>query len=162
MAQTTWGDPVNSKIIGVAAAATVVFGGVAALAHDVSPTVKPRADFFHEVGKNMKALRGELGKPDASVAEVQKYAKAIDALAPKVTTLFPANSAPGPGVVTEAKAEAWTKPAELAKAQDAFVKAAHGLNAAAAKGDVAGIKVAAQGLADTCKGCHEKFREEKH
>lgn len=135
---------------------------MAALAHDVSPTVKPRADFFHEVGKNAKALRGALGKPDASAAEVQKYAKAIDELAPKVTTMFPANSAPGPGVRTEAKAEAWTKPAELAKAEDAFVKAAHGLAAAAAKGDLAASKAAARGLADTCKSCHEKFRDEKH
>lgn len=148
--------------MGAAAAAVVLIGGVAAAAHEVSPTVQPRADFFHSVGKNFKALRDELHKPAPAAGELQKYAKAIDDLAPKVTTVFPANSAPGPGVKTEAKAEIWSKPADFAKAQDDFVKAAHGLNAAAAKGDVSLVTSAAQTLGGTCKGCHDKFRDEKH
>ena len=43
-----------------------------------------------------------------------------------------------------------------------LVKAAHGLNAAAAKGDVGLVASAAQTLGGTCKGCHDKFRDEKH
>lgn len=149
-------------IASAGAALILVSTAGAAFALDAAAVEKARHDFFHGIGRPAKAIKEELGKPEPAVAEIQKYAAAIDTAAPQLPAQFPAGSGPESGVKTGAKAEIWAKPADFKKAADNFATAAHALNVTAQKGDVAAIKQAFGAMGGTCKTCHDGFREEEH
>jgi cytochrome c556 len=150
------------RVLGLAVLTAVMLGSGAALALDAPAAIKERQDFYKDIGKSMKGLMEELKKSDPSVAEIKKLTAAIDAAAPKVPSLFPAGTGPEAGVKTGAKAEIWQKPDQFQKVAANFATAAHGLNTAAQSGDVAAIKTAAQTLGESCKACHQDFREKEH
>jgi cytochrome c556 len=53
----------------------------------------------------------------------------------------------------------WQKPAEFKAANDKFLAAVKGFQAAAATNDLAKMQAAAGALGGTCKGCHDTFRK---
>ena len=150
------------RVYAVAAAMAVMIGSGAALALDAPAAIKERQDFYKDLGKSMKGVMEEFKKSDPSVADLQKYAAAIDAAAPKVPSLFPAGTGPEAGVKTGAKAEIWQKPDEFKKDAADFAAAAHAFDVSAQSGDVASIKTAGQKLGEACKACHQTFREKEH
>lgn len=148
-------------VAGAGAALIVLSTAGAALALDAAAVIKARHDFFHSIGKPTKGIKEELSKPTPSIAEIQKYAAAIDAAAPNLPSHFPAGSGIDSGLKTGAKAEIWTKSAEFKKDADGLATAAHALNVAAQKGDVAAIKPAFGAMGGACKTCHDTFRKEE-
>ena len=147
---------------GLAFALAALIGSGAALAIDPAAAIKERQEFYKDLGKNTKGLSEELKKSDASVADVQKFAAAIDAAAPKIPALFPAGTGPEAGVKTAAKAEIWQKNDDFKKDADKLATAARALDAAAKTGDLAAVKAALPQVGEACKGCHEEYRTKEH
>jgi cytochrome c556 len=137
----------------VAAAATPLW------AADVATVIAQRHDHFKTIGKAAKGISDELKTSAPSKPKIQDYAKQIDALAPQVPAWFPAGSGPDSGQKTHAKAAIWQKPEEFKKDAVAFADAAHKLDAAASMGDLAAVKMQMAAVGQTCKTCHQAFRE---
>ncbi len=147
----------RSAVLAAAALASVVAASAAAA--DAVGVIKARQTHYKEIGKAAKAIFEQLKSPAPSVAVIQASAKQIDALAPQVPSWFPPGSGPAPGVKTTAKADIWAKPEDFKRDATAFAEAAHKLDVAAAGGDLAAIRPQVQALGQTCKTCHEAFRE---
>ncbi len=142
---------------GAAALAAIAASSTAAA--DVSTVIQARQSHFKEIGKATKAMAEQLKSPMPSVPVVQASVKQIDALAPQLPSWFPAGSGPAAGVKTQAKAEIWSKPDAFKHDAAAFADAAHKLDVVAAGGDVAAIRTQAKAMGETCKTCHEAFRQ---
>jgi cytochrome c556 len=130
-----------------------------AAAADVVSVIQARQTHFKEIGKAAKAMAEQLKSPTPSVAVVQSSVKQIDVLAPQLPSWFPVGSGPMAGVKTQAEAEIWTKPDAFKRDAAAFADAAHKLDVVAAGGDLAAIRTQAQAMGQTCKTCHEAFRQ---
>jgi cytochrome c556 len=141
-------------------------GNAAAVANAAAPALNPaevikaREKHYEDIGKAMKAIGDELKKSAPDVKVIQANAATIDRLAPQVPNWFPAGTGPETGVKTEARAEIWSKPEEFSAAATNFATAARQFNATAQTGDVAAIGAAMKQLGGSCKGCHDKFRNE--
>jgi len=144
-------------VFAVAAVTAVVTAGAAAA--DVASVIQARQGHYKEIGKAAKALSEQLKSGSPSLPVVQAAAKQIDALAPQVPSWFPVGSGPAAGVKTQAKPEIWAKPDEFKRDAGAFADAAHKLDLVAASGDLSAIRAQAQTMGQTCKTCHEAFRQ---
>jgi cytochrome c556 len=147
----------RSSVFALAAFLVVAASGAAAA--DVASIIQARQTHFKEIGKAAKALGEQLNSPTPDLAVVQAAAKQIDALAPDVPNWFPAGSGPATGVKTQAKTEIWMKPDEFKRDAEAFADAAHKLDLVVTGGDLSAIRVQAQAIGQTCKTCHEAFRQ---
>lgn len=107
------------------------------------------------IGGHMQALfdilRGKVPHED----QIPVHAAALSSLAQITPTLFPPGSGDGK---TEALPAIWENPEDFAERLDAFTEAAAGLHDATQSGD--GVAKAAQNLGQSCKGCHDSYREQ--
>ena len=112
-------------------------------------------DATKKIGNTLKA-----STPDA--ATIRQSAAAINALAPKLLSWFPAGTGPDVGK-TRAKAEIWQKPEDFALKAHDFEQAAMQFNVAATSGDLTQINTTFDALGKSCKACHDLYRApEKH
>jgi cytochrome c556 len=118
-----------------------------------------RHEHFEQIGDAFKDLTDELKHDTPDVATLRSSAGKIATLAPQVRTWFPPGSGPQDGKKTHALAAAWTKPAELQQAAQKLVDASAQMRTAADSGDVNAVRAQVKPLGDSCKGCHDKFRE---
>ncbi|MFZ5719564.1 MAG: c-type cytochrome [Pseudomonadota bacterium] len=159
---------------GVAAAAAVGIGAAiaagGAFAHDdkmpanASPATKAahaRHENFQKLGAAFKALNDELRKGSPDKAVVATQAKSISALANALPTWFPRGSGVEARPMSEARAEVWTDAAGFAAAASKLRAETARLNQLAAAGDVNAVKAQTRETFQACKGCHEKYRQEK-
>jgi cytochrome c556 len=147
----------RSAVFATAALAVVVAASGAAA--DVLGVIQARQGHFKEIGKAAKAMGDQLKSPTPALPAVQSAVKQIAMLAPEVPSWFPAGSGMAAGVKTQAKPEIWAKPDEFKRDAAAFAEAAHKLDLVAAGGDLSAIRAQAQALGQTCKTCHETFRQ---
>ncbi len=119
-----------------------------------------RHENFEALGKAMKGIGDQLKAQNPDMAAIREAAGKIGAMAPQLATWFPAGSGPDDGLRTEARQTVWTKPEEFKLAASRFVEEAAKFNLAAQGNDIKAVGAAMQGLGGTCKGCHEKFKEE--
>ena len=143
----------------VAIAAVAVAGLASAAFADGAGVIQARQAHFKEIGKATKVLSEQLKSPTPALPAVKAAAQQIDALAPQVPSWFPPGSGPAAGVKTQAKGEIWARPDAFKRGALAFADAAHKLNLIAAHGDLAALRVQADALRQTCKTCHETFRQ---
>lgn len=145
-------------------AATALIASLAlAACADNSPGGKAahdRHENFEAIGESFKAINDQLKSNAPDLAAVKAETAKIVGLAPQVKNWFPAGSGPQDGKKTDAKAEVWSKPAEFAQAHTRFVDAASALQAVVTTGDTAAIGASAKTLGASCKGCHDKFKED--
>lgn len=110
---------------------------------------------MESVGAHMKSanmiLRGRLENQD----HLQMHADALAELADIVPTLFTEGSEGG-----EALDVIWEEPEEFAKRVEAFQSATQDFAAAVTDGDQSKISEAFRGVGMSCKGCHDRYREE--
>ena len=90
--------------------------------------------------------------------ELIKHAKAMDAVIGSIPRLFPEGSDFGE---TDAKEVIWDKWKEFETAAKKAAKASAKYLKAVAGGNKDTIVNEFLSLADTCKGCHKKFRKKK-
>lgn len=130
-----------------------------AVAASPNPVYKVRHDNFELMGKAMKGTFDQFKKPMPNVAVIKANANTLMAASMKVKGHFPRGTGPQPGIKTEALPAIWERPTDFAAAADRLVNATHGLQAAAATGDLAKIQPAAMAVGASCKNCHDTFRK---
>jgi cytochrome c556 len=147
----------------IALSAALFAGSYAAYsAYAASPAataaVNARKANYKEIGGAFKTINDEVksGAPDMN--SVRPLARDLAGRAALQLRNFPRGSGPESGLKTRAKPEIWSDNATFVKLQNDMVSAANALNAAAAKGDVAGLTAARTTLGGICKSCHDRFR----
>jgi len=143
--------PLAALVLGLSACADNSPGGKAA--HE-------RHENFEAMGEAFKTINDELkgGSPD--MAAVKAATDKLAGLAPQMIDWFPAGSGPQDGKKTHAREEVWTKPDEFRAAAEKYQQALPELTAAVAAEDAAALGAAAKSVGATCKGCHDKFKED--
>lgn len=162
-----------SKRFGLIAAVSVGVVAMAsvAMAHDdprpkgqLRPMVKAaydRHDNFQAMGGAFKKLNDELKKDSPDLAVIRASAKTMAGMANGLPTWFPAGSGKEARPKSEAKPAIWTDKADFSAKVSAYQVQASRLNQAAIGGDINAIKAQVRATGGTCKGCHDKFREDK-
>jgi cytochrome c556 len=161
-----------SKRFGVAVAIGLGIGAAtAALAHDdprpkgqLRPGVKAahdRHDNFQKLGAAMKRLNDELRKGDADIAVVRTQTATIASLANALPTWFPRGSGTEARAKAETKPNIWTDAAGFSAAASNMQVQTSKLNQLALAGDLNAVKGQVRATGGSCKGCHDKFRDEK-
>ena len=152
--------------LGVGAA--VAAGG--AFAHDdvmpknanaATKAAYARHDNYQKLGKAFKALNDELKKDAPDKAVVSASTGTMLSLVNALPTWFPRGSGVEARPMSEAKANIWTDAAGFSAAASALQVQVSKLNQAAASGDIAAVKAQIRPTGGACKGCHDKYRQEK-
>lgn len=120
-------------------------------------TIRTRIAGYQELGAAFKGVNDGL-RGEVQTVLIAQSVRQIRNAAQAQYGWYAAGSGPQAGVKTRAKSEIWTQPAKFKTAQDAFTKAADGLQRAVASKDEAAIRASARQLGGTCKGCHDTFR----
>lgn len=120
--------------------------------------VKMRRANFKDLGAGFKAIGDELKAGRASSTTVVFSIKSLNPYARDIDNWFPEGSGPELGVETDAKPEIWSEETDFAKAIEEFQSAVADLTASAE--DPASVPIQFQKVGQTCKACHDQFREE--
>ncbi|HEY8572362.1 cytochrome c [Phenylobacterium sp.] len=152
----------------LAAGMTVAAGG--ALAHNTKGEVARtpghkaalvRHDNFEKLGAAFKAINDELRKSDPDTQLVARNAATMKALSTQLPTWFPKGSGKEARPKSEAKPNIWTDSAGFSSAASNAQVQISKLQQAAAGGDLGAVRGQIRATGGACKGCHDKFREEK-
>jgi cytochrome c556 len=149
--------------LGMVAAAlglAVAFGTVAVVAQDKEAQIKMRRDTMKRQGEDFKAIQ-EYIKGQADQAKAEQAIADLEAIAPKIVTLFPAGTGldafPGK---TGAKPEIWKEWDKFSAIPKSLIVDEQKLATAIKSGDKAAI---GGELANTgkngCGACHTPYRE---
>lgn len=121
--------------------------------------VKYRQSLMGIVGGHTQSffalLQGKVSHPE----DLAWHADSLAAASKRVKGAYVQNTA-GSGVKTEAKDGIWAAGSEFTKLAGDFETAAAALSAAVKSKDQAAIGAAAKGIGASCKGCHDKFKED--
>lgn len=153
----------HSKLIVAAVIACAACVGVSvAQEEDVDPVpvIQGRQSALRDIGAAFKGINDELKKSQPVLALIRQYARQIDDLAKQQKFWFPPGTGPETEIEMKAKPEIWKQPKEFKAGQAAMAEQAAKLANIAEGSDPAAIRAQWQTLGKTCKGCHDKFREE--
>ncbi|MBL8770308.1 MAG: cytochrome c [Phenylobacterium sp.] len=148
--------------------AAVAAGG--AIAHDdvmpknanaATKAAYARHENFKKLGGAFKGLNDELRKPSPSLAVVRTNAGVVASQSRALPTWFPRGSGVQARPMSEAKAEVWTDAAGFTSAASNFQTQAAKLTQVAAGSDLDAIRAQTRQTFMACRGCHEKYRQEK-
>jgi len=150
--------------VGVAVAAGGAFAHDDKMPANASAATKAayaRHANFEKLGAAFKGLNDELRKGSPDKAVVAANAKTMNTLVGALPTWFPRGSGVEARPMSEAKAAIWTDAAGFTAAATASRTEVAKLNAAAAAGDMDAVKAQVRPTGGSCKGCHDKYRQEK-
>ena len=120
-----------------------------------------RHENFEKMGAAFKGLNDELRKGSPDKAVLASNARTMSTLANALPGWFPRGSGVEARPMSEAKAEVWTDAAGFAAAASNLRAQTTKLSQLAAAGDVNAVKGQTRETFLACKGCHEKYRQEK-
>jgi len=120
-----------------------------------------RHENFEKLGAAFKTVVDEMKKSDPDKALVQKSTKTMATLATGLPTWFPRGSGVEARPKSEAKANIWTDGAGFTMAASASQVQISKLNQAALSGDMGAVRAQVRATGASCKGCHDKYRQEK-
>jgi cytochrome c556 len=131
------------------------------LAATPADTVKLRQETMKQLGGHMKAIKAFATEGQGSAEDVAKRATEINAIAGKISTLFPEGT--GMDEVMDpkngAKPEIWLDWDNFLKAAKGLETESHALATVAGGGDKAAIAAAFQSMGKNgCGGCHKPYR----
>ncbi len=142
---------------GYAAALLAIMAGGTHAEADPENLIKYRQGAMSALGGHMSAsaqiVRGKVGYG----GHLLFHAEAIHAISGRVAEMFPEGSDFGE---TDAREAVWEKPDDFQEAARNGGKAADDYLVAVKGGDKAAIGRSFRSLADACKQCHKKFREQ--
>jgi cytochrome c556 len=121
--------------------------------------IKARQANFREMGAASKNIDDALKAGNAISPPVTMAAKQIENFAGQQKYWFPAGSGPETGVETAAKAEIWSQPQQFEQRQQALIDAASALTEVASEDSRAAFVEQFRRVGQTCKDCHDTFRE---
>jgi cytochrome c556 len=124
--------------------------------HPGQPVTKRRA-LLHETLRTFEPMgmmvRGNKEPYDA--AKFLSLADKLQTLSTQPWSFFPPGSTYAP---SRAKPAVWQQSAQFKQAQDTYINAASGLDAAAKTGNLDLIRPAYLRVSDSCAACHKAFR----
>ena len=142
----------------VTAAAAVLSAPASAQFAKAEDAIKYRQSAFFVMGQHFGRIGAMAnGKAPFDAKAAAENAALLAALAPLPGTAF------GPGTdkgETRAKPEIWTESDKFKAGMTKMTEEVNKLNAAAKTGDLAQIKAAFGGAAQTCKSCHDSYRKD--
>ncbi len=151
-----FGKP-RRRYAGYVAALLAIMADGANAEADPENLIKYRQGAMSALGGHMSAsaqiVRGKVGYGE----HLLFHAEAIQAISGRVAEMFPEGSDFGE---TDAKEAVWEKPEDFHEAARKGGKAADDYLLAVKGGDKAVIGQSFRSLADACKQCHKKFREQ--
>jgi cytochrome c556 len=127
---------------------------------DPQPVIEGRQAALRDIGSAFKEINDELKKSQPVLPLIRQYASQIDDLVKQQKFWFPPGTGPETEIEMKAKAAIWKQPADFKARQATLAEHAAKLAKVAAGTDIAAIKAQSQALGRTCKGCHDKYREE--
>jgi cytochrome c556 len=121
--------------------------------------IKSRQASFKQLGAAYKAVNDELKKdaPDSRV--IAANAARMNALSRQLPRWFPRGSGPEARVKTGARSEIWSDAAAFAAAAQALQTQTARLQQVS-HGDLTAVRAQARATGGSCKGCHDRFRNE--
>ncbi len=136
---------------------------VHARAHDAATgIVKQRMDAMSEMGKAGKSIGAMLaGRRPLDPVAVREMATAIGERASQIPALFPDTEHSRRGNETEALSAIWDRPAEFEALAARLERESAALADAAARGDERLLAERFSSVRETCRVCHDDFREKK-
>ena len=143
------------KLVAAAALALTTCPLFAAPADDV----RTRIAEFRELGASFKTVNDALRYPEPQTVLIQMASRQIFNASKALPGWFPKGSGPESGGKTKAKPEIWIQAAKFKSAQNAFAAQALQFQRTAQMGSLPAIKAQARKLGQTCKGCHDTFRQ---
>jgi cytochrome c556 len=143
-----------SLLIGAALVASVPLSASAQFAKK-EDAIKYRQSTFFLMSQHMGRI-GAVAKGEVAfnAADVQKSAALIATLADLPWQAFGAGTEGG-----KAKSEIWKEQPKFQQASENFIKASVDLNTAAKSGNLDQIKKALGATGQTCKACHDSYRD---
>ena len=115
---------------------------------------------FEEMGDAFKPIGDTLKSGEPDIALIGRNAEIIAANLLNIPDHFPAGTGMDDGYDTEALAAIWEKPDEFSEASDEAIAAGAALVEAANSGELSAVQAAVGALGNTCKNCHDTFRED--
>ena len=138
---------------------SAIFFGVVTLSCTSALGSKGDVDYRHyameAVGAHMQAIRKIVRREVTHSEHLILHANAMADLASMTPDLFPEGSEG-----RETLPSVWEQPEDFSKRLDAFRSAAETFKEAAVSGDSSLIRTAIRALGQSCKGCHDHYREE--
>lgn len=127
----------------------------------IATAIKGRQAAYTFISWNVSRLDSNLKAATFNKDEAVKAANAIAGIANSgMGALFPAGSDKGTGFhATEVKPELWKEQAKVADIAGTFAKSSSELAKVAATGDKEAVKVAFNKLRESCKACHDAFKQ---
>jgi cytochrome c556 len=146
--------------VSTAVFALLVLSGTAAAQMKPDDAISFRQSGYKFMAWNMGRIKANIGG-QYNKDEVIQAANVIQAIANSgMGKLYVPGSDKGMGCKkTEVKPALFTDKEGVGKVAKAFNEAANEMAKVAATGDEAAVKVAFGKLGESCKGCHEKYRE---
>ncbi len=133
--------------------------GYAAAHTGATGPVKERMDAMSAIADALKAIAPmATGKSEADPAVIEAHAATIIDHAGQIPDLF---SEETPGGISEARAVIWRDWEDFTARAARMQAAAEGLRDMASTDDPQALEASFGELAQTCKGCHELYREKK-
>jgi cytochrome c556 len=153
----------RSWVLGVAIVGVGVLGVGAFAAEGVSPkqAIEARQSNLKDLGGAFKTVRDQLRISSPNIQEIKLAAQQIKDLVGDQDHWFPKGTGPEAGFKTDAKPEIWSDPAGFAKARKELAEQAPKLLTFADANDLAGLRSHVPVVAQSCKGCHDKYRVPK-
>jgi cytochrome c556 len=155
--------------VALAVGAAVAAGG--ALAHNEPMPKGPlsaaqraahqRHANFEKLGATFKTLNDELRKGEPNKQVVTSSTQTMTALVNELPTWFPRGSGVEARPRSEAKANIWTDAAGFTAAASNAQLQVSRLHQTALSGDMAAVRAQVRATGGACKGCHDKYRQEK-
>lgn len=138
---------------------SVIFFGVVTLSCTNALGSEGDVDYRHSamkaIGGHMQAIAKIVRREVSHSEHLVLHANAMADMASITPDLFPEGSHG-----SETLPAIWEQPEDFAERLDAFRSAAETFKQAAASGNSASIGSAIRGLGQSCKGCHDNYREE--
>jgi cytochrome c556 len=128
---------------------------------DAKKIMHQRHEGMKAIGKSNKAIRDQLQKSSPDSGIIDWNAAKIADLSQQASGWFPTGTGPEAGK-TGAKAEIWRNPQDFTAKLVAFQKAVQALKAATSGNDLNAIRVRVDGMGQTCRACHDKYRLDMH
>jgi cytochrome c556 len=148
----------------IVALSLLSFGALAATSKmaatpEIVDAIKSRKANYKDIGGGFKTINDEVKTGAPSIDTIQPLAKEILKRGSMQMNFFPVGSGPESGEKTRAKAQIWSELDNFRKLNQDFLNAAEQLNSAIDGGNVATITSAQKSLGQSCKGCHDHYRE---
>ncbi|ABK43624.1 cytochrome c, class II [Magnetococcus marinus MC-1] len=147
------------KLLGVAMLVSGMLSAGMAQAADVDAVIQQRKGVMGIIGANMGFMGCTLkGACDAGPKVTLKQAQSL-AFAASISLATFAENVKGASVKTTASPKIWDDWASYKKGMQIMEERALDLVDAVKSGDKGSMGAAMKGLGETCKGCHDNYRE---